>query len=85
MQTAPDQGIVTRGGNNVGCSHRGPVYSGAALRCPLPHSEAANDPCIILALYPRMTPAEQERVAAVLGQARATEGRGAAMTNAKRT
>ena len=34
-----------------------------ALRQPLPHSEAAQDHCIILPLYPQMTAAEQEQVA----------------------
>ena len=67
MQAALDQGIATRRG--VMCSHREPVYSGAPLRCALPHSEAANDRCIILPLFPQMTAAEQERVAAGIRQA----------------
>lgn len=67
MQTALDQGIATRRG--IMCSHREPVYNDAPLRCPLPHSEAANDQCIILPLYPQMTPAEQEGVAAGIRQA----------------
>ena len=36
---------------------------------PLPHSEAAQDHCIILPLYPQMTPAEQEHVVSVLKKA----------------
>jgi len=78
MQTALDQGISTRRG--IMCCHREPVYSGAPLRCPLPHSEAANDQCIILPLYPQMTAAEQESVAEALKQACAKDSRGAAMT-----
>jgi len=67
MQTALDQGIATRRG--IMCSHREPVYSSAPLVSPLPHSEAAQDRCILLPLYPQLMPEEQERVATVLRQA----------------
>ena len=52
------------------CSHREPAYArgGAApRRCP--QSEAAQDRCIILPLYPQMTPDEQEQVAEALRRA----------------
>jgi perosamine synthetase len=64
MQTMLDAGISTRRG--IMCSHREAVYTTAPLRVPLPNSEAAQDQCIILPLYPQMTPAEQEHVATVL-------------------
>ena len=67
MQTMLDAGISTRRG--IMCSHREAVYAHATLRVPLPHSEAAQDQCIILPLYPQMTPAEQEHVATVLKKA----------------
>jgi perosamine synthetase len=60
MQRMLDQGIATRRG--VMCSHREPSYEGSATR-PLPHSEAAQDHCIILPLYGQMTRQEQEQVA----------------------
>jgi len=67
MQSMLDAGIATRRG--IMCSHREAVYSNLPLRNPLPHSEAAQDHCIILPLYPQMTPAEQEKVATVLKKA----------------
>jgi perosamine synthetase len=67
MQTMLDAGIATRRG--IMCSHREAVYAAAPLRVPLPNSEAAQDQCIILPLYPQMTPDEQEQVATVLKKA----------------
>jgi perosamine synthetase len=67
MQTMLDAGIATRRG--IMCSHREAVYAQVPLRVPLPHSEAAQDQCIILPLYPQMTSSEQEQVAAVLRKA----------------
>jgi perosamine synthetase len=67
MQTMLDAGIATRRG--IMCSHREAVYAKTLLRVPLPHSEAAQDRCIILPLYPQMTADEQEQVAAVLKKA----------------
>ncbi|HVN85469.1 MAG TPA: DegT/DnrJ/EryC1/StrS family aminotransferase [Candidatus Binatia bacterium] len=64
MQRILDDGVATRRG--VMCSHREPVYHG---RHHLPHSEAAQDRCIILPLYPQMTPQEQEQVADALRRA----------------
>jgi perosamine synthetase len=67
MQTMLDAGIATRRG--IMCSHREAVYAATPLRVPLPHSEAAQDRCIILPLYPQMTAIEQEEVATVLKKA----------------
>jgi perosamine synthetase len=67
MQEMLDAGIATRRG--IMCSHREAVYSNMPLRVPLPLSEAAQDQCIILPLYPQMTPAEQEQVATALKRA----------------
>lgn len=65
MQAMLDAGIATRRG--IMCIHREASYgnSGAAS---LPRSEAAQDHCIILPLYPQMTHAEQDRVVATLKQ-----------------
>jgi len=67
MQIMLDAGIATRRG--IMCSHREAVYSRTSPRVPLPHSEAAQDQCIILPLYPQMTFAEQEQVATALKNA----------------
>lgn len=67
MQSMLDAGIATRRG--IMCSHREAVYAQAPLRLPLPHSEAAQDQCIILPLYPQMTAIEQEQVALELKKA----------------
>ena len=66
MQRMLDQGIATRRG--VMCSHREPSYAGSATRA-LPHSEAAQEHCIILPLYGQMTRQEQEQVAKGLRRA----------------
>ena len=71
MQIMLDAGIATRRG--IMCSHREAVYSGQPLRVSLPHSEAAQDQCIILPLYPQMTAAEQEHVTVVLKKACAVQ------------
>jgi perosamine synthetase len=67
MQIMLDAGIATRRG--IMCSHREAVYSETPPRAPLPHSEAAQDQCLILPLFPQMTLAEQEQVATVLKNA----------------
>jgi len=66
MQTMLDQGVSTRRG--VMCAHREKPYAEQVILPPegLPHSEAAQDHCIILPLYHQMTDADQDRVAAVL-------------------
>ncbi len=67
MQEMLDHGIATRRG--IMCSHREPVYRASAPREDLAQSEAAQEHCIILPLYPQMTPQEQERVADALTRA----------------
>jgi len=67
MQRMLDQGIATRRG--VMCSHREPSYADSAAPQTLPHSEAAQDRCIILPLYGQMTRQEQEQVAEGLRRA----------------
>ena len=67
MQRMLDEGIATRRG--VMCSHREPVYDGKTPAYRLPHSEAAQDHCVILPLYPQMTLQEQEQVADALKRA----------------
>lgn len=64
MQRMLDDGVSTRRG--IMCSHREPAYKDAPLRHELRRSEAAQDRAIILPLYPQMTSAEQEQVAASL-------------------
>jgi len=67
MQAMLDAGIGTRRG--IMCSHREETYMDLPLHHPLPESEAAQDHCILLPLYPQMTVEEQDRVAAALHQA----------------
>ena len=67
MQHMLDEGISTRRG--IMCSHRESAYSELPLRHPLTQSELAQDHCVLLPLYPQMTPEEQERVANSFRQA----------------
>ena len=67
MQHMLDAAIATRRG--VMCSHREPAYAGSAAPGALPHSEAAQEHCIILPLYPQMTRDDQEQVADALQRA----------------
>lgn len=67
MQRMLDAEVSTRRG--IMCSHREAVYAESARDYRLPHSEAAQDRCIILPLYPQMTPQEQEQVAHALQRA----------------
>jgi perosamine synthetase len=69
MQAMLDAGVSTRRG--IMCSHREEAYRSFEPRHPLPRSEAAQDECILLPLYPQMSTAEQERVALALRQATA--------------
>jgi perosamine synthetase len=62
MQELLDQGISTRRG--VMCSHREAAYAEKAVS--LPHSEAAQDHCIVLPLFSQLTDADQQRIAAAL-------------------
>src|SRR5262245_60267797 len=67
MQAMLDDGVATRRG--IMCTHREPVYRGCVPAEGLPESEAAQDRCIILPLYPQMTAEEQDRVADALARA----------------
>jgi dTDP-4-amino-4,6-dideoxygalactose transaminase len=67
MQALLDAEISSRRG--VMCSHREKPYAGAALRHPLPHSEAAQERCVLLPLFPQMAPGDPDRVAEVLARA----------------
>jgi perosamine synthetase len=60
MQAMLDAGIATRRG--IMCAHREACYAAAPLHEPLPNSEAAQDHCIILPLYPQMSEEEQDTV-----------------------
>jgi perosamine synthetase len=60
MQAMLDAGIATRRG--IMCAHREACYAAAPLHAPLPHSEAAQEHCTILPLYPQMTEEEQDTV-----------------------
>lgn len=64
MQSMLDNGISTRRG--IMCAHREDTYVNIAQGAALPHSEAAQDHCIILPLYPQMTETEQDKVVSAL-------------------
>jgi dTDP-4-amino-4,6-dideoxygalactose transaminase len=59
MQAMLDAKIATRRG--IMCAHREACYAGTG-HASLVHSEAAQDHCIILPLYPQMTEQEQDTV-----------------------
>jgi hypothetical protein len=65
-----EDGVATRRG--IMCSHREDAWAGLPLPHALPHSESAQDGCILLPLFPGMTAAEQELVADSLARACAT-------------
>jgi dTDP-4-amino-4,6-dideoxygalactose transaminase len=67
MQRMMDDGISTRRG--IMCAHREPAYSNFVNQHSLVHSEAAQDECILLPLFPQMTDADIERVYASLSAA----------------
>jgi dTDP-4-amino-4,6-dideoxygalactose transaminase len=62
MQAMLDAGVSTRRG--IMCSHREPAYREAPMPHRLPESEASQDRCVLLPLYPGMAPESQELVAA---------------------
>jgi dTDP-4-amino-4,6-dideoxygalactose transaminase len=64
MQAMLNSGVSTRRG--IMCSHREEAYSDMSLRHPLPHSECAQDTCILIPLYPQMTSREQQQIASAL-------------------
>jgi len=53
MQRMLDKGVATRRG--IMCIHREAAYRDCARSFDLSHSEAAQDHCIILPLFPQMT------------------------------
>jgi perosamine synthetase len=63
MQVLLDRGIATRRG--IMCAHREPAYQSQPWRSvgPLPESEGAQEECILLPLYHRLTSEEQEFIA----------------------
>ena len=67
MQRMLDCGVATRRG--IMCIHREEAYADVPRRFPLPESEAAQDGCILLPLFPQMTDGMQEEVVAVLRDA----------------
>jgi perosamine synthetase len=67
MQAMLEQGVATRRG--VMCTHREPAYRDNPMRALLPHSEEAQDHCVIIPLFPQMTTADQEQVVATLRRA----------------
>jgi perosamine synthetase len=66
MQRMLDREIATRRG--IMCTHREPSYADSATHA-LPHSEDAQEHCIILPLYPQMTRDDQQQVADALQRA----------------
>jgi dTDP-4-amino-4,6-dideoxygalactose transaminase len=67
MQRMLDRGVATRRG--IMCIHREAAYADQAPRFPLPESERAQDRCILLPLFPQMTPAMQQEVVDALRDA----------------
>ncbi len=66
MQHMLDKGVSTRRG--IMCSHREEAYRDLPLPHALPHSESAQESCVLLPLYHQMTDAEQDQVVAALKQ-----------------
>jgi perosamine synthetase len=64
MQSLLDERISSR--RAVMCAHREPAYRGLAPVTTLPKSEAAQDRCILLPIFPAMTAEQQDRVVEVL-------------------
>jgi dTDP-4-amino-4,6-dideoxygalactose transaminase len=60
MQSMLNDGISTRRG--IMCTHREPAYADLPLRMPLPHSEQAQQHCLLLPLFPSMTESQQRAV-----------------------
>jgi dTDP-4-amino-4,6-dideoxygalactose transaminase len=67
MQRMLDRGVATRRG--IMCIHREPAHAEVPLPWTLPCSEAAQDGCILLPLFPGMTPAMQADVVETLRDA----------------
>jgi len=67
MQRMLDAGVSTRRG--VMCSHREEPYRNGGKPVSLPRSEAAQDHCILLPLFPQLPAPDQDRIAALLAEA----------------
>ena len=78
MQRMLDAGVGTRRG--IMCAHREPAYA-KWPHGPLPISEDTQDRCVLLPLYPGMTPEQQQKVVYALRDACAA-AYGAQMANA---
>ncbi len=72
MQFMLDAGINTRRG--IMCSHREEACSDVPLPHSLAQSELAQDRCVLLPLFPDMTPGEQQQVVAALCEALLEQG-----------
>lgn len=66
-QAMQDEGVATRSG--IMCAHRELAYADLQQSVPLPMSEAAQDGCILLPLFPGMSDAEQSLVVETLERA----------------
>jgi dTDP-4-amino-4,6-dideoxygalactose transaminase len=64
MQAMLDAGVSSRRG--IMCSHREAAYRELPVPWSLPCSESAQDECILLPLYPQITPEEQSNVVSAL-------------------
>jgi dTDP-4-amino-4,6-dideoxygalactose transaminase len=67
MQAMLDAEVSTRRG--IMCSHREPAYADLENTHDLQHSEAAQDQCVLLPLYPGLTAGEQKTIAQALEEA----------------
>lgn len=67
MQKMLDAGVATRRG--IMCIHREACYMTGSGELSLPNSEAAQDSCVILPLYPQMSDDEQDTVVRELKRA----------------
>lgn len=74
MQAMLDAGVSARRG--IMCSHREAPYASIPLRTELPHSESAQDHCILLPLFVQLSKAEQHQVVRALSDSCATVGHG---------
>ncbi len=76
MQQMLDQGVSTR--RAIMCIHREAAYADLFAQLPLTRSEAAQDRCILLPLFPEMTRDEQRQVVGALSLACEAARRGSA-------
>ena len=67
MQRMLDSGVATRRG--IMCIHREACYMNSSTETSLANSEAAQDGCIVLPLYPQMSEDEQDTVVRELSRA----------------